>query len=111
MAKIHRDTWHMKAKCQGVIMHEMIVGDKLAWVTHSMENARCQVDCMRCYTPRPNQFSGIEEKMERREENKERKKERKEEKKREEEPVPMRFWLPSGKILRTRSEVCLRSKR
>ena len=54
MEKIHRDTWHMKAKCQGVITHERIVVDKLAWVTHGMENARCQVDCMRCYTPGPN---------------------------------------------------------
>ena len=43
-----------------------------------MENARFQVDCMRCYTPRPNQFSGIEEKRERIEEKKERKKRRKE---------------------------------
>ena len=42
--------------------------DKLAWVTHGMENARCQVDCMRCYTPRPNQFGGDRRKMERREE-------------------------------------------
>ena len=35
----------------------------------------------------------------------------KEEKKRDEEPMPMRFWLPNGKVLRTRSEVCLHSKR
>ena len=36
VAKRHRYTWHMKAKCQGVIMHERIVVDKLAWVTHGM---------------------------------------------------------------------------
>ena len=53
--------------------------DKLAWVTHGMENARCQVDCMRCYTPRPNQFGGDRRKMERRrKEKKEKKKKRKE---------------------------------
>ena len=52
--------------------------DKLAWVTHGMENARCQVDCMRCYTPRPNQFGGDRRKMERREEKRKRKKRRKE---------------------------------
>ena len=79
VVKIHKDTWHMKAKCQGVIMHESIVVDKLAWVTHGIENARCQVDCMRCYTPRPNQFSGDRrEKGEKRgKEEKERKNKRK----------------------------------
>ena len=77
MAKIHRDTWHMKAKFQGVIMHERIVVDKLAWGTHGIENARCQVDCMRCYTPRPNQIGGIEEKREIREEKKEGKEKKK----------------------------------
>ena len=53
-----------------------VVVNNWAWVTHVMENARCQVDCMRCYTPRSNQFGGIEEKKN---EESKRKKERKEE--------------------------------
>ena len=28
--KKHRETWHMKAKCQRVIMYERIMVDKLA---------------------------------------------------------------------------------
>ena len=110
MAKIHRDTWHMKAMCQGVIMHERIEGDKLAWVTHGMGNARCQVDCMRCYTPRPNQFGGIEEKRERIEEKKERKKEKKKRRWRRNQ-YQCASGCRTGKLLRTKSEVCLRSKR
>ena len=34
----------------------------------------------------------------------------KKEKKREEEPVSVSFWLPNGKILRTRSEVAYASR-
>ena len=52
-----------------------VVVNNWAWVTHVMENARCQVDCMRCYTPRSNQFGGIEEKKTKKV--KERKKEKK----------------------------------
>ena len=51
---------------------------------------------------------GIEEKIEKREEKRKRKKEKKE---MEDEPIPMRFWLSNGKILRIRGEVCLCSKR
>ena len=64
---------------------------------------------MRCSPARQNQFDGIEEKK-RGNRGKERK-EIKEEKKMDEELVPMGFWLPNGKVLRTRSEVCLHSKR
>ena len=39
------------------------------------------------------------------------KKKRKEEKKRDEELVLVSFWFPNWKVLQTRSEVCLRSKR
>ena len=106
---MHEDTWQLKAKCQGMAMHEKWlewrVGTRDTW--HG--NTRCQVNWIRNSPPRPNQFGGIEEKK-RGKGGKERK-ERKEEKKRDEELVLVSFWLPNWKVLRTRSEVFLRSKR
>ena len=65
-------------KCHALNLCMKVVVNNWAWVTHGMENDRCQVDCMRCYTPKPNQFWEIEEKKKKR--GKKRKKERKEEK-------------------------------
>ena len=71
--------------------------------THSIVIAMCQSVLRRNSPLRPNEFGGTEEKRGR--EERKGKKKVKKKKKREEEPVPVSFWLPNEKILRTRSEV------
>ena len=76
--------------------------------THGIVIAMCQSVLRRNSPQIPNEFGGIEEKRGR-EERKGKKREKKK-KKKEEEPISVSFWLPNGKILRTRCEVAYASR-
>ena len=94
---MHEDTWQLKAKCQGMAMHEKWLEWRVGTRDTSHGNTRCQVNWIRNSPPRPNEFGGIEEKKERKE--RKRKKGKKRRKEMDEEPVSMSFWLSNWKVL------------